>query len=557
VVSPLVWPREVDSGWDPADWASFSAVALFVDRARAVRPGFALTPGNARASASICASLDGLPPAIELVAPRTAALPPQALLERLDARLILHAGELHDLSARHRTLHSAIDWSYALLSPQEQLLLARSAVFVGGWTLEAAERVAWDNGRSAVTNLEALTLLVTNSLVVCRHHGGAPQYGLLETIRAYALERLAERGEEEMVRQRHAEYYLGLAKEADAHLRSVGQGPWLDRLEAEQDNLRVSLAWFIDGRRADAARGLRLVGALSHFWRIRGHVSESRDWSARALRQGGQVGPALRAKALLCAGTSAWPGDLPLARSLMEKSLALFRESGPEQQRDLAFALVGYGLVKAYEADADGVQSACEEALALSRQVQDLWGMGMALCVLGEANLLRHDYAGACARFEESLALLRETGDKWAMGNPLLNWGYADLLLGNLGAARARLEESIMLHRAVSERTARSLTLNILAQVAKQQGDHEQAAALYAESLDLLRKMGMEAAAADVIHNLAYLVRSQGHYPLAARLYREALALFSAQGNEQGMAKCRAGLAAVIALPEGVEPGPK
>ena len=552
-VSPLAVPAEVDEGPDPVELMRYSAIALFVERARASRPDFSLAPDNAGVVAALCDRLDGLPLAIELIAARVGVLPPQALLERLGTQLVLHTDGPRDLSDRHRTLHSAIGWSYALLSPEEQSLLARASVFIGGWTLEAAESVAGDNiPRSTPAALDLLTSLVNNSLVAQQAHDGEPRFALLETIRAYALDQLVESGEEEQVRQRHAEYYLALAEKAEPHVRTGGQQVWLDRLEMERGNLRAALAWFIE-RTADAEAGLRLAGALGRFWDVRSHVSEGRHWLTRALQRGKQASPALRAKVLRHAGMSAWPGDLPLARSLVEESIVLFRDLGPSRQWDLAVALAGFALIMAYQADADSVQSACEEALALSEQVQDKWSMALAHTVLGQAYLLRHDYAGACLRFEEGLALFRETGDKWGIGIPLLNWGHTDSLQGNLEAARARLEESIAMHRAVGHRVMRSLTLNVLAQLVQQEGDYQQAAALYGESLDLLQKMGMEESSADVIHNLAYLAQSQGHHPLAAKLYTESLDLYSRQGSEEGIAKCRAGLLAVSGAPEEVE----
>ena len=554
-VSPLAVPAEADANPDPPALMRYSAIALFVERAQAARPDFGLTTDNAAPIAAICARLDGLPLAIELAAARIGVLPPQALLERLGTQLMLHNDGLRDLPDRHRTLHSAIDWSYALLTPEEQGLFARVSVFTGGWTLEAAESVAGDNvPRSTPAALDLLTSLVNNSLVAQQAHGGEPRFTLLETIRAYALDRLAESGEEELARQRHAEYYLALAEKAAPHLRTAGQVVWLDRLEIERGNLRAALAWFIE-RTAGAEAGLRLVGALGRFWDIRSHVSEVRYWSTRALQRGRHASPALRANVQMRAGMSAWPGDLPLARSLVEESITLLRELDPLRRWDLACALTGFALIMAYQADPDSVQSACEEALALFRQIEDKWGIALALSVLGQAHLLRHDYAGACSRFEEGLALFRETGDKWGIGIPLLNWGHTDSLQGNLEAARARLEESIAMHRDVGERTMRALTLNVLAQLVQQQGDYEQAASLYGESLDLLQKMGMEESSADVIHNLAYLAQSQGHHPLAAKLYRESLDLFTRQGNEEGIAKCRAGLLAVSGAPEEVESG--
>jgi predicted ATPase/transcriptional regulator with XRE-family HTH domain len=553
VVPPLTCPPGVDAGWDPTEWACYSAIALFVDRAQAVRPQFALTPENAGAIAAVCARLDGLPLAIELVAARIAILSPQALLERLGPPLMLHTAGPRDLSERHRTLHNAIDWSYALLSPEEQGLFARLGVFIGGWTLEAAESVAWELHRhSAITALDALTSLVNNSLVVQQGHSGELRFTFLETIHVYALERLAESGEEQTVRQRHAEYYLALAEEAERHLRTAEQQVWLNRLETESGNLRAALAWFVE-RAADVEAGLRLAGALGRFWTIRSHVSEGRNWSSRTLQRGGHASPALRARVLTWAGMFAWPGDLPVARSLVEESLVLLRALSPPQEWELAFTLSAFVLIMAYQGEGDVAQSAGEEALALFQKVQDRWGVALALAVLGESHLLRHDYAGACSRFEESLALFRETGDKWGIGIPLMNWGYTDSLLGNLDAARARLEESIAVHGEVGERVMRALTLNVLAQVVQQQGDSQQAAALYAESLDLLRKMGLEGSTADVLHNLAYIAQSQGHYPLAARLYTEVIAMFSRQGNKEGIAKCRARLAAVTSAPVEVE----
>lgn len=548
-VPPLTVPTGAHADLDTADLMHYSAIALFVERARAVRPAFVLTPENAGAVAAICARLDGLPLAIELVAARIGVLPPQALLEHLGRQQLLHTGELRDLSERHHTLHSAIDWSYTLLRPEEQRLLAWSGVFIGGWTLEAAETVAGlPENPPSVSTLDILASLVNHSLVVQEEHRGEPRFALLETIRAYALERLAERGEEERVRQRHAEYYLALAEEAEPHLRTAGQLPWLDRLEVESANLRAALDWVLE-RAPDPERGLRLAGALGFVWIMRSHVSEGCNWSTRALDIGEHASPALRAKVLFRAGMLSWPGDLPLALSRVEESLVLYQEIAPSQKWEYAHALTGSALIMAYQGDSDAIQSACEEAVALFEELEDRWGVAISLAVLGEAYLLRHDYAGACARFEESLDLFRETGDRWGIGVALMNWGYTDSLQGNLDAARARLEESIRMFREVGERTIRSLSLNVLAQVVQQQGEAQQAVALYRESLDLYQKMGIEASAADVLYNLASLVQSQGHFPLAEKLYGEGLALFSKQGNEEGIAKCRTGLAAVAAAP--------
>ncbi len=547
-VLPLALPSEADAGFDPAKLIHYSAITLFVERAQAVRPDFTLNADNIRAIVAICRRLDGLPLAIELVAARIKVLSAQTLLDRLCGQLMLHTDSLHDLQGRHRTLNDGIDWSYALLTSEEKLLLARLGVFVGGWTLEAAESMMRDiEPHASLTILDVLASLVDNNLVVRQKHNGVLRFTLLETIREYALERLAEKGEEETSRQRHAEYFLALAEEADPHLRTAAQQVWLDRLEIERSNLRAALAWFIE-RAADAKAGLRLAGALGQFWTIRSYVSEGRDWSAKALQKGNDASPALRAKVLCWAGSLAWPGDLDAARSLLEESITLYRELGPSQDWGLALTLSAYAMVMTYQTDPDSVQLAIEEAMASFRKIGDKWGVALALALVGEVHLLGNDYAGACSRFEESLALFRETGDKWGIGIPLMNWGYTDSLQGNLDTARARLEESIAMHREVGERTMRSLSLNILAQVAQQQGDYLQAAELFHESLDLLQKMGLESSIADVLHNLAHLAESQGHYPLAARLYDKSLSIYSEQGNEQGVTKCRARLAALASV---------
>jgi predicted ATPase/transcriptional regulator with XRE-family HTH domain len=546
-VPPLALPPETDSSVEPDSLLRYSAIALFVERAQAVVPDFALTAENAAAVAGVCARLDGLPLAIELVAARVNVLPPQALLERLGGSLMLRSDGPADAPERHRTLHAAIDWSYTLLTTDEQILLARLGVFVGGCSLEAVERVAGCPGDLPPASvLQALASLVNSNLLLQRERCGEPRFALLETIREYALECLAARGEMDNIRQHHAAYYLALAEEADPYLRTAAQQPWLDRLDMERDNFRAALDWFMQ-RRANAEAGLRLAVALGFFWAVRGHVSEGRHWLARALHDGSDAPPALRALALCWAGSLAWPSDLPAARALLQESVALYRACGCSQQWGLPMALTALALVMAYYADADAVERASVEALELFRQAGDKWGTALALSVLGEAHLLRHDYSGACSRFEESLTLFRETGDKWGIGIPLSNWGYTESLMGNLDQARIRLEAGIAQHREVGERVMRALFLSILAQVVQQQGDYERAAELYGESLDLFRRMGLESNAADVLYSLAYVAQSQGHGQLAGRLYEETLVLFSKLGDAEGIGKCRSRLAEMAA----------
>ena len=542
-VLPLALPAKENIEFDLSELIRYSAIELFVERAQTIKPDFALRPENATAVAAICACLDGLPLAIELVATRVIFSPPQALSVQLSSLQMLHTDGLRDVSDRHQTLYHAIDWSYALLAPDKQLLLRRLSVFNGGWTLDAVEKIMLTHSKSSAQD-EMMTL-ASNNLVVQYEHQGEPRFMMLETIRAFAMEHLVEKREEADSMQRHAAYYLALAEEADPHLRTAAQLVWLDRLEVERGNLRVALAWFIDHLQ-DSESGLRLVGALVWFWTVRCHLSEGREWSTRALQISTDASPSLRARALFGAGTFTWlQGDVVVARTLMEESVVIYRGLGLSQKKNLAWALTALALIAAYQADYDATQTASDEAVALAHQIGDEWKIALALCAGGEACMMRQDYTAARSCFNESSRKFRKLGDKFGLGAALLDWGYMDSIQGNHKKAYERLAESITMFRQVGERWMRAVTLNILGQVVMQQGDYDQATIYYNESLDLLRKMGLETNIADVLFNLAQLAQTQGHFVLAKRLFEECLDLFLKQRNEDRSDECRAGLSAV------------
>ena len=540
-VAPLSLPNIENLAHDPSELMCYSAIELFVERAQAVRPDFELDLENSRTIEAICTHLDGLPLAIEVVSARISFLSPQVLLEQIRGDHLLHTDGLRDVSDRHRTLHHAIDWSVALLTSEQQLLLSRLSVFNNGWTVEAAEKIMSDH--PALSTMELLKMLVDNNLIVQYEHHGEPRFTLLEVIHTYTSERLAEGGEEESIRQRHAEYYLALAEEADPYLRTASQQIWLERLDVERGNFHASLTWFIDNT-GDIEKGMRLAGALGWFWNLRSYVSEGRSWLTKAVQHGSGIKSAARVKVLNAAGSLAWEqGDLINAHAYLEESITLCRQLGPAQIWDLAMALGDYGNVVMYQGNQNALQWAAEKFFTLFEQLGDQWGKGLVLCLIGEVHLLKHDYTRACSCFEEASILLRKTGDKWAIGVSLMDWGYTNSLLGNLTSARTHLEESIALQREIGERFIRSMSLNVLAQVVQQQEDAQLAIALYSESLDLLRKMGVETGIADVQYNLACFVHAQGHYQLAKKLYSECLEIFSKQGNDAGVAKCMACLA--------------
>jgi predicted ATPase len=319
-------------GLDLRSLGESEALALFVERAQAVRPDFALTEANARALAGICLRLDGLPLALELAAARVRVLPPESMLRRLDRRLKLLTGGPLDLPARQQTLRAAIDWSYSLLDEREQRLFASVGVFAGGFTLDAAEAVCGpERGRSDDV-FEGLCSLVEKSLL--REEEGAegePRFSMLETIREYACERLAERGDEEMLRQRHGDHYLTLAEAA----YSERTGDWLVRLVEEHDNLRAALDWL---RERSPEQELQLAGALGWFWEERSHFVEGRQRLAR-LVSGKWEPERYLARALVWASVLALYQDDSV--ELLQRALEIWRKEGDASET--AFTLTELG----------------------------------------------------------------------------------------------------------------------------------------------------------------------------------------------------------------------
>ncbi len=306
--------------------AAHEAVRLFVERAAFALPDFVLTPENAHPVAEICRRLDGIPLAIELAAARVKGASVRQIAARLDDRFRLLARGSTTALPRHRTLRAAMDWSYDLLSEPERTLLRRLTVFADGWTLEAAEAVCTGDGIAGADVADLLTRLVDQSLAVMERQDGDTRYRLLETVRQYGWEKLTEMGETGPVRERHAHWYLNLAEQAEPMLRGPQQSVWLARLEADHGNLRAALEWSRNGSE-DRDQLLRLAGALWRFWNVRGYLSEGREWLQAALEGSSDAPAALRAKAVFGAGVLAfWQRDNIRAGPLIEQALALTRD---------------------------------------------------------------------------------------------------------------------------------------------------------------------------------------------------------------------------------------
>ena len=323
-VAPLALPPLTASGqMTTSAIEQTPAVALFLNRAREARPGFTFTPENLEAVVAVCRRLDGLPLAIELAAARIRALAPNQLLRRLEHSLDVLGTTAQDVPARQRTLRDTLAWSHELLTPSEQVLFRRLSVFVGGWTLEAAEAVASIAGDETAT-LEALARLIDQSLVIVRgeEDGAESRFTMLETIHEFATEQLVASGELAQVKETHASWFLDLALAAEPHLPGPSAVSWLDRLETEHDNLRAALDWLRS--QGDGDRALTLAAALWRFWWLRGHLAEGREQLESALAVDGSTATAARASALDGAGVLAeTQGDYDRAEALHRESLAL------------------------------------------------------------------------------------------------------------------------------------------------------------------------------------------------------------------------------------------
>ncbi|HET7034552.1 MAG TPA: LuxR C-terminal-related transcriptional regulator [Thermomicrobiaceae bacterium] len=432
------------------------ALALLLDRARALQPDFALTETNATALAAICHRLEGIPLALELAAPWLRLFSPETLLERLDQRLSLLRGGAHDLPPRQQALADAIAWSDNLLSPAERLVFHQLAVFVDGWTLEAAEAVC---GREQPAGgvLTALAALLDKSLILrTSEPEGTPRFGMLEMVRDYAAQELAAAPDADEIARRHAMHLATFAQEARPHLFGPDQPAWLGRLEHELGNLRAALRWLIDhGRRDD---GLRLAADLENFWLVHDHLEEGQRWLEAALALNEPAAPenlarARRALAVLMLRR----GDYDRARSLYQVNLVFARER--DDRRLVAQTLLDLGTLDGIGGDLTRAAAHFQDAVALGRQVDDRRTVARALNQLGELARHRGDDASAAAFYAESLALWRVLAEQERIAMVLHNLGPVVHRLGDRARANALLTESLDLSWQLRNRHGAAICL--------------------------------------------------------------------------------------------------
>jgi predicted ATPase/DNA-binding CsgD family transcriptional regulator len=434
-VEPLTVPRR-DQLDDLAALRKFPSVELFEERARAVQPGFTLTQAVLPTVAEICLDLDGLPLAIELVASQAGLLTPREMLERLSARAPLVTPGPRDLAARHQTLDATIRWSYDLLTPETQRLFRLCSVFAGGFSLAAMSTIA---GEDAVGTLSQL--VAKNLVRMAPRPTGSSRYSLLDTVRAFALDRLIEAGELAAAQREHARYYVACAQELQASLRGVGMADALDNLESEYANFRAVFQWSTS-EGGDLELGLRLAGALYRFWIARGHLIEARAWLEDALADADNVETNVRAVARNAAGVMAgMQHDHATAIAHFQTSLALWEELG--EVAGQANAALNLGFVAQNLGDLDTAERQFEQAQQLYARGRDISGQANALASRARIARERGDMRQAVELFGESLPLARAIGDDWSIGNTLANLGQLLITSGDPTKARDVFRESL------------------------------------------------------------------------------------------------------------------
>jgi len=525
-LSGLAWPtgnQEVaGKGMNPInsqELMRYDAIHLFVDRARACVPNFRLTAENAHATVEICRRLDGLPLALELASAQVSVLTVQEIAYHLGGHLVDHLNEHFDFltasqrsgsDPRHQTLRAAIDWSYALLSVDEQVLLRHLAVFEAGFTLDTAEAVCSFAHTASKPIIEGIASLVSKSLVVADTIGRAQaRYRLLETIREYALDKLQEAGETADLRDRHLDHFLARAEEAEPKLNEAYQQLWLNWLENEHDNYRAALAWASESRSTE--KGLRIASAIVRFWEIRGYVQEGLSWLERLLHQADEaVSPIVRANAFSRAAFLAmFLDDAATTTAYGREAVAAAESAGDEGKVVLIIALGAF----------------CSGA-RVSRDFQTAYEIG-----------------------ERMIRLLKEaSGQPFLLCMTLITMGGIAMEMGHDGTAHAYLDEGLTLAQADGDPFRTAHALNILGDLARCEQKYAEALAYYERSVALLRELNAQRDLASVLRNLGHTCLHLGNIERAQTLFCESMAIQQTLRNMPGVAECLMGFAAIAIL---------
>ncbi|MGC2238170.1 MAG: protein kinase [Pyrinomonadaceae bacterium] len=522
VVPPLDVPSDIEQ-LSADDLLRCESVRLFTKRAQAVKPNLALTGENTKIIAEICSRLDGLPLAIELAAARIKILSPKAILTRLENSLNLLTGGAQDLQEHQQTMRRAIRWSYDLLDEKEKILFRQLAVFAGGFTIETAEAICPER-----EVLDLIASLVDKSLLVQKElANGESRFRLLEVVREYALEILEANGEAESIRKNHAAFFLALAREAEPELIGEQTVQWLDRLEAEHDNLRAALFWSTEN---DTDTAVNLTASIRRFWILHNHLSEGRKWLESALNKSDGATADVRFKLLNGLGSAAgYQGDYETARKAHEKGLAV--STAANNLRQIALSNRGLGALAKQQGDIASARKFIEEALKISRELDDKFGTAVSLNNLGDLARMEADYASARPLLEESLAISRQSGNKEGVCGTSNNLAAVAFGEGDFNLARLYYAEALATGQELGDKVTISYSLDGFAAIAVERGDAKCAAQLAGAAEYLRESLGFDTEPAERRFREIYLIK------LKSILDKENFSIFYEQGRALSLKK--------------------
>jgi predicted ATPase/predicted Ser/Thr protein kinase len=572
------------------------SMQLFRDRVLSVMPDFRPDQKQTEAAAKICTRLDGIPLAIELAAARVRVMPVEEIYARLSDRFRLLTGGSRSAMPRQQTLEALIDWSYDLLTENEKVLLRRLSIFSGGWTLEEAEKICSDDLLDKQDILDVLARLVDKSLVNSDTRGFEARYAMLETIRQYARNKLIQSGESEAIRDRHMECYAEFADRVAPELWRGEQVKWMDRLEEDHDNLRAALEWSLCetcGKEHTLA-GLRIAASIFVFWLVRGYWSEGLDWMLKLLAHPLIIDlkDPIKNRLIYSAGfITKELGDLHSARKYFEEALNAARQQ--QDQRTLAFALLGLGEIAMIERFSDKAGTLIDQSLTIFRSLDDQVGIALALSRKGgltadrqgyeKAKLYYQENLAVCRNLghllgiagtlmalgrietyygdknqgrkylEESLSIFRESKDKSGIAGALSAIGYADLYDDDLVSSKEKYEEVLRINRELRSSPGIGSALIALGEISRAQGDYTSAREYYEEALDINEGLGQVGIVMVVAHNLGYVAKQQGDLQQALNYFRRSLGLAKERGVNRFIYYCVVGIATVYVAMDRLE----
>lgn len=515
------------------DITQFEAVQLLVDRARAVQPDFRLDDLNRLPVARLCQQLDGIPLAIELAAARVRVLTIEQINRRLNERFRLLTGGSQQALPRQQNLQALIEWSYDLLTTQEQKLLRRLTVFAEGWSLEAAESVCAGEGLQPGEILELMAELVNKSLVAAEPQGRNMRYHLLESIRRFGLEKLREQKVETRWQAAHLDYFLKFAAEIEPELVSQAQKEGFELLEQEHGNLRTALEWAIQNQAAASA--LQLCVKLGYFWETRCYYTEAKDFLTRSLALAAPTEMIERAGALRDLARLAFlQSEYELGIRYAQESLALGQQI--DNKIEISASLYSLGTLVAQQGHYGAGRDYLNQALAIQKAINYEKGLASTLSVLGLVALNQNDYATSRVCYSEALVITRRTGNKFATVKNLNNLGIIAMDQGDYAAAGEAFQEGVKVAKELANKDLRANALTNLGIVAFHKGDYPAALAYYQESLALHKELGNRQHVANVLNNMGEIERIKGNYRAAYNYYQEALVLREKISDKWGAA---------------------